>query len=52
MTPNAQLQILPTSGHLPWLDAPREVATLAIEFLRAELEDKAEQPRPVNNTGA
>lgn len=34
-TPNARLQLIPASGHLPWLDAPEEVSALAREFLRA-----------------
>lgn len=34
-TPDAQLHLLPNSGHLPWLDAPEEVSALAREFLRA-----------------
>ena len=33
-TPDARLHLIPRSGHLPWLDAPEEVSTLAREFLR------------------
>lgn len=33
-TPDAQLHLLPNSGHLPWLDAPEEVSAVAREFLR------------------
>ncbi|MDX1688459.1 MAG: alpha/beta hydrolase [Candidatus Promineifilaceae bacterium] len=39
-TPDARLHLIPASGHLPWLDAPEEVSTLAREFLRAA--DRAE----------
>jgi len=33
--PSASLEMFPKSGHLPWLDAPKPMATKAAAFLRA-----------------
>ena len=33
-TPNSELHLLPGNGHLPWLDAPEEVADLIRDFLQ------------------
>lgn len=41
MTPNAQLRIMSQSGHLPWLDAAKEVAALTTKFLQTEREARA-----------
>lgn len=43
MTPNAHLRILPECGHLPWLDAAEEVATLTTQFLQTEPVARASQ---------
>ena len=43
MTPNAQLRIVPQSGHLPWLDATETVAALTTQFLQAEPAARAGQ---------
>ncbi len=35
LMPNAELQMLAESGHLPWLDFPDEIGAASAEFLRA-----------------
>ena len=44
-TPDARLHLIPQSGHLPWLDAPEEVSTLAREFLRLASRPQAQNVR-------
>lgn len=46
--PDAELEMLPASGHLPWLDAPDGLAGRVAAYLRQEVDAPA---RPVGATG-
>jgi pimeloyl-ACP methyl ester carboxylesterase len=43
--PDAELVMLPDSGHLPWLDDPRGIARASLEFLRAHGSHRTEAGR-------
>jgi 2-hydroxy-6-oxonona-2,4-dienedioate hydrolase len=50
LLPDAELEMLPDSGHLPWLDVPEHVARRTATFLLAET--SAGQPAPHSAAGA
>jgi len=39
--PHARLEVIPDAGHLPWLDAPQQVASLLRSFLTAPRGDSS-----------
>jgi len=39
LIPHARMEVIPDAGHLAWLDAPQQVATLLREFLGAPARD-------------
>lgn len=44
LIPNAQIEVIPDAGHLAWLDAPQQVATLLRKFLGAAQRDAGVAP--------
>jgi 2-hydroxy-6-oxonona-2,4-dienedioate hydrolase len=50
LLPDADLEMLPDAGHLPWLDAPEHVARRTAAFLWGEIE--TERPAPRSTAGA
>jgi pimeloyl-ACP methyl ester carboxylesterase len=47
LLPHAELELLPRSGHLPWIDDPVHIATATAKFLR-RTDRGPEGPRPAS----